>query len=62
MDDEEVVDIRLQRKPPTISSARNGGLFIGGVNTEIQGKYANTNLPITRGFSGCVQNFYFGDE
>jgi len=62
IDDEEVADGRLPKKSGVVFAPDNRGLFIGGTTDAIVNKFKETPLPVTRGFSGCIQNLYFHDK
>jgi hypothetical protein len=63
MDDEEIMDSRLPKQTSQLSTISRRGLFIGGTNSEIQKRLTEApGLPVIRGFSGCIQNLYFGNE
>lgn len=62
IDDDEIMDSRLPKHVSVVSAPTNRGLFFGGTTLEVQKKFAESSLPIARGFVGCIQNFYFNNE
>lgn len=61
-DDEEIMESRLPKSVSTVAASTSRGLFLGGTSPEVQNQFQNSALSVTRGFTGCIQNFYFNNE
>ncbi|XP_021959945.2 laminin subunit alpha-1 isoform X2 [Folsomia candida] len=62
MDDEEIMESRLPKSVSVVTAPTNRGLFLGGTHPEIRTQYQDSALTVTRGFTGCIQNFYFDNQ
>ncbi|CAG7731120.1 unnamed protein product, partial [Allacma fusca] len=62
INDVEIGETRLPKKSPVVAAPSKRGLLIGGMSSEVRKQFSETPLKITRGFAGCIQNFYFGKK
>lgn len=62
MDDEAVGRENVQTKTFSNQTPSTHGLFLGGASLSVQESFSKVLAQVMKGFAGCIENLYFGNE